>query len=117
MTPLKQAIAWWCFVPRKLTPEALLRAAADLGYAAVELVDPEYWPLVKQYGLKMASHRGHGGDDAIINGMNRRENRESIRQALREQIAPAGAARTNCAGGGVGNPESGVLQREPERSG
>ncbi|MBN8592931.1 MAG: TIM barrel protein [Anaerolineae bacterium] len=89
MTPLKQAIAWWCFVPRVMTPEALLRAAADLGYAAVELVDPEYWPLVKQYGLKMASHRGHGGDDAIINGMNRRENRESIRQALREQIALA----------------------------
>jgi len=86
MSPLKQSIAWWCFVPQKLTPDALLRAAADLGYAAVELVDPEYWPLVKKYGLKIASFRGHGGDDAISNGLNRRENRESIRRDLRQQI-------------------------------
>lgn len=41
MSPIKQSISWWCFVPAKLTPQALVKAAAEIGYAAIELVEPE----------------------------------------------------------------------------
>jgi hydroxypyruvate isomerase len=83
---LKQSIAWWCFVPGALTPEALVRAAADIGYPALELVDEEYWPLVKQYDLQMVSHRGHA---SITDGLNRKESRARIQGELRDNITLA----------------------------
>ncbi len=55
MSAIKQAVSWWCFVEGGMTPQKLLRAAADIGYAAVELVEQEYWPLVKECGLAIAS--------------------------------------------------------------
>ncbi|MEZ4668242.1 MAG: TIM barrel protein [Anaerolineae bacterium] len=86
MSAIRQSVCWWCFVPGKMNPDALLRAAADIGYEAVELVDEEYWPLVKQYGLKMASTRGH---ESITDGLNRRENKDRIAKELRASIAQA----------------------------
>jgi hydroxypyruvate isomerase len=73
MNPIKQSISWWCF--GKMQPEALLKAAVDIGYQAVELVGQEHWSLVKDYGLTIASVNAHG---TIENGLNRRENRERI---------------------------------------
>jgi hypothetical protein len=35
MPPLKQSIAWWCFVPDLLSPKELLRAAVEIGYEAI----------------------------------------------------------------------------------
>jgi sugar phosphate isomerase/epimerase len=32
----KQCISWWCF-EGKIAPEALLKAALDIGFAGVEL--------------------------------------------------------------------------------
>lgn len=86
MTPLRQSVAWWCFVPSLLSPEALAHAAAEIGYEALELVDPEYWQLVTDHGLKLASHRGHG---TITDGLNRRENQARIQTELRDSIALA----------------------------
>lgn len=75
MGRIRQSVAWWCFAPGKMSPEALVRAAADSGYEAVELVAQEYWPLVRDHGLKIASIGGHA---SIIDGLNRRENRDRI---------------------------------------
>lgn len=79
MTQLKQSICWWCFVPAKIAPESLVRAAAEMGYVALELVDQEYWPLVRDHGLAMASTRGH---ESIPNGLNRRENHAQIEKEV-----------------------------------
>src|SRR2546428_12657930 len=49
MSVIKQAVSWWSFVGGDMTPQKLLRAAADIGYVAVELVEQEYWPLVKEH--------------------------------------------------------------------
>ncbi len=51
MTRIKQSISWWCFVPQHMTPEALVRTAAEIGYAAIELVEPEDYQLIKDHGL------------------------------------------------------------------
>jgi hydroxypyruvate isomerase len=83
---MKQSIAWWCFIPAKMTPEALLKAAADIGYTGIDLVDQEYWQLVKDHGLEIASIRGH---EALTDGLNRRENGARIEKELRENIALA----------------------------
>ncbi len=86
MSPIKQSISWWCFIPNKLTPEALVRAAADIGYAAIELVEPEDYQLIKDHGLAIASVRGHF---SLTDGLNRRENADRIVGELTANIASA----------------------------
>ena len=79
MSHIKQSVSWWCFVPGKMTPEELARAAAEIGYAGVELVKPEYWQLAKDHGLAIASIDGHR---SIMEGLNRRENNDRIEHEL-----------------------------------
>jgi hydroxypyruvate isomerase len=88
MSQVKQSVSWWCFHPKLLTAEALVRTAADLRYAAIELVEPEYWPLIEVHGLQIASMRGHS---SIENGLNRRANHTSIIAELRQSIELAAA--------------------------
>ena len=75
MSKIKQSASWWCFVPGKMSPEAFVRACAEAGYDAVELVGQEYWGLAKDHGLAIASINGHR---TLEDGMNKRENRERI---------------------------------------
>src|SRR4051812_19421563 len=83
MAKIKQSVCWWCFVPAKIEPEKLVKAAADIGYEALELVDQEYWPLVKDHGLAMSSTRAH---DSIPNGLNRRENIAQIEKEVTASV-------------------------------
>jgi hydroxypyruvate isomerase len=83
MTHIRQSAAWWCFVPNAMTPEAFVRAAADIGYDAVELVPPQYWPLVKEHGLALASYGGH---QPLEDGLNKRENRARITRELEANL-------------------------------
>ncbi|MEP7292641.1 MAG: TIM barrel protein, partial [Chloroflexota bacterium] len=86
MSRIQQSIAWWCFVPGKMTPEAFVRAAAEIGYKAVELVGREHWQLISDHGLKIAAFSGH---QTLTDGLNRRENRQRIVQELTSNIALA----------------------------
>jgi hydroxypyruvate isomerase len=81
MNPIKQSISWWCF--GQMQPEALLKAAVEIGYQAVELVAEEHWPLVKDYGLTIAAVNGH---TSIENGLNRRENRDRIVREIEHNL-------------------------------
>ncbi|MEO8397477.1 MAG: TIM barrel protein [Chloroflexota bacterium] len=86
MASIKQSIAWWCFIPAKMTPQALLSAAAEIGYKGIDLVEPDQLQLVKDNGLEIASIRGH---EALTDGLNRRENGARIEKELRANIALA----------------------------
>src|SRR5574342_387464 len=79
MARIKQSVAWWCFVRGELTPERLVRAAAEIGYAAVDLVAPEHWQLVKDHGLTIAAIGGHA---SIAAGLNRREHHDRIEREI-----------------------------------
>ncbi len=83
MSKLRQSISWWCFVPNPMTPEALCKAAVDIGYEAIELVEEPHWQMVKDHGLKIASIKGHG---TIENGLNRRENQARITGELQANL-------------------------------
>jgi hydroxypyruvate isomerase len=78
MPQLKQSVSWWCF-DGKLSPQALVGACAEIGYAAMELVEQEHWALVKEHGLGIATVRGH---EALTDGLNRRENHARIESEL-----------------------------------
>ncbi len=86
MPAYSQSISWWCFVPHLLAPEQLVRVVAEIGYAAVELLPEEHWPLAKAHGLAIASVNGHA---SITDGLNQRENHTRIASELAANIAKA----------------------------
>ena len=51
MSSISQSVAWWCFVPEKLNPPEFVRAVAETGYAAIDLVPPAYYELVAAHGF------------------------------------------------------------------
>jgi hydroxypyruvate isomerase len=83
MTLIRQSAAWWCFVPDKLSPEQFVHTLADLGYAAVDLVPPDYWPLVRDAGLAIAAVAGH---EPLTDGLNRRDLHDRIERELRANL-------------------------------
>lgn len=83
MAGFKQCVSWWCFVPDKMTPQALLKTAAEIGYQGVELVGSEYWPLVKDYGLNIASIIG---GLSLTEGLNRPENWPKIERQIHDNL-------------------------------
>src|SRR5579859_8166121 len=76
---MKQSFAWWCFAPHVESPEKLVRAAAQIGYAGVDLAEQQYWPLIKDCGLELAAVSGHG---SITDGLNRLEHHDRIEREL-----------------------------------
>src|SRR6185503_5614761 len=86
MGRIKHSAAWWCYVRGEMTPERFVRAAAEIGYDAVEIVDPSYWQLVKDHGLAIASIVAH---KTLADGLNKRENHARIAAELHENIAQA----------------------------
>lgn len=86
MARLQAAAAWWCFVRDALTPEAFVRACAEIGYDGIELAEAEHWPLIRDHGLTIASIRGH---ESLTDGLNRRENHDRIAREIAANIAEA----------------------------
>lgn len=86
MTTIQQAVAWWCFVPEKLTPEQFVRAVAEAGYAAIDLPPQEYWPLIKAHGLGISAIAGH---QSLTVGLNRRDEHERIGREIQTSIEQA----------------------------
>jgi hydroxypyruvate isomerase len=86
MSKLKQSVSWWCFARAGVEPEKLVKASAEVGYAGIELVGEEQWPLIKDHGLTIAAIAGH---QSLTDGLNKRENHSRIEKELRENLAKA----------------------------
>jgi hydroxypyruvate isomerase len=86
MGHIKQSVTWWSFALRGMTIERLVRVAADIGYEAIELVEQEYWPLIKDHGLAIASLKGQS---LIEEGFNRRAHHDRLEREVRANIALA----------------------------
>ena len=86
MGKILQSVAWWCFVPDKLTPEQFVRAAADAGYAAMDLVPEAYWPLVTAHGLALSAVEAHA---SLTLGLNRLDQHDRIEHEIRARLALA----------------------------
>ncbi len=84
---IKQAAARWCY--RDIPIEKLAEAAAGMGLAGLDLVDPPDWPALKKHGLVCTMAWGGG---SIPDGLNRKENHEKLEREYREKIPTAAAA-------------------------
>ncbi len=72
--------------------EDLCRAAADMGLAGIDLVDPPDWPIIRKYGLTPAIVNGAGASTSP-DGWNRKENHDRLEKEMRENIARAAGAK------------------------
>jgi len=83
---IRQSFSYWCVDGRGLEAKALLTGAAKIGYAAVELIDEELWPLAREAGLEISSIGAHW---PIDDGLNREEHFPRIEQAVHASLAKA----------------------------
>ncbi len=86
MNKITQAVAWWCYVPGKLSPETFVHAAADIGYTAIDLAPTEFWSLIKSHGLSLSAINGHA---SLTVGFNRRDQHARIAQEIRSNLVLA----------------------------
>lgn len=75
MSRINQSICFGCFRRGEVTAEQVIKEAAKIGYASVEMAPKELWPLIRDNGMRMAIFSGHG---TLSNGLNRRENHSRI---------------------------------------
>jgi hydroxypyruvate isomerase len=91
MTPtprIQQSFSWDGFIRTGITPEALARGAAAIGYAGVELVEPALWPLLRDHGLRVISITGHPLAPA---GLNQRGHFPEIERSIHAALEQAAA--------------------------
>ncbi|MDW8025477.1 MAG: TIM barrel protein [Armatimonadota bacterium] len=80
---IKQSVCWWCFVRGDMKPEKLIKEAAAIGFASVEMGPQQYWDTIREHGMKIAIVSGHG---TLTDGLNRRENHKRIEEELLRNI-------------------------------
>lgn len=56
---IEQSLGWWCCAHLAEDPVELLQTARSIGYTALELVPVEQFALVRDQGLKIATHQLH----------------------------------------------------------
>lgn len=83
---IRQSVVPWCFNP--MPPEELIRHAAALGLASVELIDPKHWPLIKELGMTIAIASSHG----FAKGFAQKEQHAECVEILRKRIDECAAA-------------------------
>jgi len=84
---VQQSVIHWCFKPMPV--EELAHHAALMGVKSVELVTPEYWPLLKKLGLICAMTPSHG----FAKGFAHTEEHEECLALLRQRIEDSAAFR------------------------
>src|SRR5215467_3583534 len=85
---LKQSAARWCY--SKIAIEDLARQCAEMGLAALDLIDEKDWSTLKKYGLVASMVYSAA---TIPVGWNRKENHDRLEKEMRDGIAKAAAAK------------------------
>jgi hydroxypyruvate isomerase len=85
---LKQSVSRWPF--QRIPLPDLCRAAARIGLAGIDLLQPADWPVVKEHGLVCSMGYPTARNDFIAVGFNDRANHPMLLRELEETIPLAG---------------------------
>jgi hydroxypyruvate isomerase len=84
---LKQSVSYWCYQGKYKLPE-FAKLVADMGLTAIDLLNEEQWPVVKQQGLICSM--GYPAEGAQIpKGLNDKANHEVIIRGLTKSLPVA----------------------------
>jgi hydroxypyruvate isomerase len=75
---LKQSVSRWCY--QKMPLPDLCQAVAAMGLTAIDLLEPQDWPIVREHGLICSM--GYGGGGSIPDGLNNPANHDRIVNSL-----------------------------------
>ena len=84
---LQQSVSRWCY--QKMPLPDLCRAVAAMGVPAIDLLEPEDWPVARDHGLVCSM--GYGGGGTIRDGLNNRANHDRIIENLIAAMPKAAA--------------------------
>jgi hydroxypyruvate isomerase len=82
---LKQSVSRWCY--KAIPDREFYKAVADMGLPAVDLLEQDQWPIVREYGLVCSM--GYGGGGTIPDGLNVVANHEAIVKGLTASLPVA----------------------------
>ena len=80
---LKQSVSYWCYQKYFKLPE-FARIVADMGLTAIDLLQPDGWEIVRQYGLICSM--GYAEAAKIPDGLNNKANHDAIVKGLEKAI-------------------------------
>ena len=94
MGQLKHSLAYWCLngTEWQWDIHQVCRMACSLGYRSVELVPPELWPVVRQYGLDNAIAYNGMPDQPFVKGLNNPRYQEAVIASTKQSIDQAADA-------------------------
>lgn len=79
MGSINQSICFGGFTHEAESPQEIIASAAKIGYESVEMLDRQYWDLVREKGMRVAIIIGHA---SLPDGLNKRENHARIEDEL-----------------------------------
>ena len=83
---IKQSIVQWCFAPHWEVPQ-LIKVAKQLGCTSIELLEPKYYPMLKEAGLECAIGTIDMTPDApFVKGFNNPKYRTQVVKATKDAI-------------------------------
>jgi hydroxypyruvate isomerase len=83
---IKQSIVYWCFEKYWDMPQAI-KIAKELGCGSIELVEPKYFPLLKQAGLECAIGQiDMNPDPPFAKGFNNPKYHDRVIKATKDAI-------------------------------
>jgi len=87
MGSINQSICFGGFTHEAGSPQEIIASAAKIGYESVEMLDPQYWDLVREKEMRVAIIIGHA---SLPDGLNKRENHARIEDELLANMDVAG---------------------------
>ncbi|HOX38471.1 MAG TPA: TIM barrel protein [Candidatus Brocadiia bacterium] len=82
---LKHSVSRWCY---KTTTRKLAEKCKEIGISAIELMKPDEWEPLKEFGLVCSMTSTH----ALSRGLNRKENHDECLKKIRDAIEATAAA-------------------------
>jgi hydroxypyruvate isomerase len=83
---IRQSLVHWCFAPH-WGVEEMIRVAKGLGCGSIELIEPKYFPLLKNNGLECAIGTiDMAPDPPFVKGFNNPKYRAQVLKATRDAI-------------------------------
>jgi hydroxypyruvate isomerase len=86
---LKQSVSFWCYQKYFKLPE-FARLVAEMGLPAIDLLQPDQWDVVRQFGLVCSM--GYADAAKIPDGLNNKSNHDAIIKGLEKGIPMAAKA-------------------------
>lgn len=80
---INHSVCQWCYSSIPL--DKLCQAVKEIGFAAIDLIAPKDWPVLKQYGI-YSSMCYHGGKVSLTNGFNNKTFHEQLVKDYEEVI-------------------------------